>query len=143
MAEVDRSAGTVKVDGLKRLRRTLKAAGHDVTELKTANRSAAEIAATASAALAPRGATGKLAASVRAGATITAGIVRAGKKAVPYANMVHWGRLYWPNAQASPRYRSYVRAQPFVSEGAQNSEGQWRPVYEDFLNDQLDKIKGA
>lgn len=137
-----RSAG-VEVVGARELRRTLKAAGDDLADLKAANAEAARIAANASADLAPRGPSGKLQATIRSAGTKTAGIVRAGNKRVPYAAAVHWGRNYWPNAQHSRRTKSKTSAQPFISEGAQGSEGQWLPVYERTLEGIIDRVQGA
>lgn len=138
---MSRSAG-VQVIGARELRRSLKAAGEDLADLKAANAEAASIAARASADLAPR-ASGRLQATIRASGTKTAGIVRAGNKRAPYAAAVHWGRNYWPNAQHSRRTKSKTTAQPFISEGAQNSEGQWLPVYERTVADIIERIEGA
>lgn len=131
----------VEVQGARELRKSLKAAGQSLDDLKAANKHAADIAARASAALAPR-ITGRLAGSIRAAGTNTAGIIRAGKKAVPYANAVHWGRRSWPNARSPRRTRSVVRAQPFISKGARNSEGQWLPVYRQALDQSIELVKG-
>lgn len=131
----------VQVQGARELRKTLKAAGESLDDLKASHKQAAEIAARASAALAPR-ITGRLSTSIRAAGTNSAGIVRAGKKSVPYANAVHWGRHYWPNARHTRRARSTVKAQPFISQGARNSEGQWLPVYKRALDDSIQLVKG-
>lgn len=131
----------VEVQGARELRKSLKAAGQSLDDLKAANRQAAEIAAKASAALAPR-VTGRLSASVRAAGTNTAGIIRAGKKNVPYANAVHWGRRNWPNSKSPRRTRSVVRAQPFMSQGAKNSEGRWLPIYQQALDHSIELVKG-
>lgn len=139
---MSRSAG-IQVVGARELRRSLKAAGEDLADLKAANAEAASIAARASADLAPRGPSGKLQATIRGSGTKTAGIVRAGNKRVPYAAAVHWGRNYWPNAKHSRRTKSKTSAQPFISEGAQNSEGQWLPVYERTVAGIIERIDGA
>ena len=131
----------VEVQGARQLRSSLKKAGESVAELKAAHKEAATIAARASAALAPR-ITGRLSATIRAAGTNNAGIVRAGTKRAPYAQAVHWGRKFWPNSRSPRRARSTVRAQPFISQGARGSEGQWLPVYERALDDSIQLVKG-
>lgn len=131
----------VEVAGARQLRRTLQAAGQSLDDLKASHKQAAQIAARASADLAPR-ITGRLARSVRAAGTNSAGIVRAGNRGAPYGPAVHWGRAYWPNKTHARATRSYVRAQPFISEGARNSEGQWLPVYERALDDSIQLVRG-
>lgn len=138
---MSRSAG-VQIEGAKQLRRSMKAAGEDLSDLKAANAAAANIAARASADLAPRGPSGKLKATIRGSGTKTAGIIRAGTARVPYAAAVHWGRLWWPN-KAKSRARSRMYAQPFLSDGAQNSEGEWLPVYSAALEQIIERIDGA
>lgn len=138
----DRGKGTIQVIGAKQLRKSLKAAGEDLTDLKAAHRQAAEIAAKASAALTPVGKTGQLRRSVRASGTATAGIIRAGKKSVPYANAIHWGRKWWPNKQTS-QHQAPFWGRPFLSNGAQNSEGQWLPIYERTVEGAIERVEGA
>ena len=135
-----RDAG-IKVEGVKQLRKTLTQAGESLGDLKDAHKEAAQIAARASADLAPR-VTGRLAASVRGAGTKTAGVVRAGKAAVPYANAIHWGRRFWSNREHPRRTRSVVRGALFISHGAQNSEGRWLPVYEQALDKSIKLVKG-
>ena len=132
----------VEVAGARQLRSSLKKAGESLDDLKASHKEAASIAARASADLAPR-VTGKLSRTIRAAGTASAGIVRAGSKAAPYGPAVHWGRAYWPNKNHTRATRSYVRAQPFISEGARNSEGQWLPVYERALDDSIQLVQGT
>lgn len=124
-----RSAG-ISVEGGKTLRRTLRQAGDNLEDLKAAHDKAAKIAADASAALAPKR-TGRLAATIRGSGTKTAGIMRAGYSSVPYAGPIHWG---WPSRNISP--------QPFLSDGATNSQGRWLPVYEAAVDGAIQKVRG-
>lgn len=126
----DRSAG-IRVEGTRRLRRTLRQAGDDLGNLKSAHADAAEIAARASEALAPKR-TGTLARTIRGSGTKTAGVMRAGRASVPYAGPIHWG---WPARNISP--------QPFLSDGATNSQGRWLPVYEKAIDDAVRKVRGV
>ncbi len=125
------SQGVVRVEGARQLRRTLRKAGDDLADMKTAHRDAAAIAARASEALAPER-SGKLRATIRAAGTKTAAILRAGFARVPYAGPIHWG---W--------FARGILPQPFLSKGAQDSEGRWVRVYETYLNDTVNKIKGT
>lgn len=138
---VSREAG-ISVEGARELRRSLRRAGSDLKDLKDANGRAAEIAAIASRALAPKK-SGRLAGTIRSSGTKTAGILRAGSAGAPYANAVHWGRKMWPNTRHYRATRSTVRPQPFLSEGATNSEGQWLPIYFAELETIINRIEGA
>lgn len=120
----------VQVDGARELRRTLRAAGDDLEDLKAANLQAAQIAATAARARAPR-LTGQLAGDIRASGTKTAGTIRAGRKKIPYAGPIHWG---WPARG--------IEAQPYITEGAQATESIWVPLYQELMDEALAKVKG-
>lgn len=135
------NAPVVEVVGARQLRQSLKQAGEDLTDLKSAHREAADIAARASAALAPVGTTGQLKRSIRASGTLTAGVIKAGRKSVPYANAIHWGRVWWPNKQNS-QHRAQFWGRPFLSNGAQNSEGQWLPIYMRTLEGAIERVEG-
>lgn len=120
----------IEVEGARQLRKTLRAAGDDLADLKDANQQAANIAATAAKARAPRR-SGTLAGDIRASGTKTAGIVRAGRKKIPYAGPIHWG---WPARG--------ITAQPYMTEGAQSTESIWVPLYQQLMDDALKKVKG-
>ena len=66
-----------------------------------------------------------------AAGTKTAGIIRAGRKKIPYAGAVHWG---WPSRG--------IAAQPYMTEGAQRTESIWVPLYQQLMDDALKKVKG-
>lgn len=121
----------VDIDGLRRLRSTLRKAGGDIKDLRQANRDAAESIVPIAAGMAPIGKTGNLKASVRAAATVKAGIVRLGRKAVPYAGVVHYG---WP-ARGIP-------ARPFAADAAINNQHVWQQAYFDAIEDAIKKIEG-
>jgi hypothetical protein len=120
----------VQVDGARELRRTLKAAGDDLEDLKAANLQAAQIAAEAARARAPR-VTGQLAGDIRASGTKPAGTIRAGRKKIPYAGPIHWG---WPARG--------IEARPYITEGAQATESIWVPLYQELMDEALAKVKG-
>lgn len=125
----------LKLEGGRNLRRTLREAGSDLTELKDANAQAASIVAGRAQSWAPV-VSGRLAATVRSSGTKTAGIVRAGNNrksasGVPYAAPIHWG---WKARN--------IRANPFLSYSAQSTEPTWLALYESLVNTALSKIKG-
>ncbi len=119
------------VVGQKRFVQTMRKAGADMDELKDVNREAAEIALPAVRNLTPRGQTGRLASSLRVGATKRAGIIRAGRKAVPYAGPINYG---WPARRIRPRL--------FVNDGVASSESQWQQIYKEFVEKTMDQVKG-
>ena len=110
------------VVGQKRFVQTMRKAGADMDDLK---------ALPAVRNLAPRGKTGRLAGSLRVGATKRAGVIRAGRKAVPYAGPVNYG---WPARRIKPRL--------FVNNGVASTESQWQKVYKDFIDKTLKQVKG-
>ena len=121
----------VQVQGAAQLRASLRRAGSDLGDLRALHATAAAIAAQASAALTPAR-SGALRASVRSSGTKTAGILRAGRASVPYAGPIHWG---WP--------RRGIRPSLFLSQGAQDSEGAWLPVYRQGVDHIVERIHGA
>lgn len=121
----------VQVEGGRALRRSLRAAGDDLSDLKDAHTESARIAAGAAQVRVPVR-TGRLRATVRSSGTLSAGVIRAGRASVPYANPIHWG---WP--------ARHITAQPFASHGAQASQPQWVPVFEAALHRALQKVHGT
>lgn len=120
----------VQVDGARKLRRELKKAGGDLGQLRDANRQAARSILPIAAGLAPV-TTGRLKASLRVAATNKAGMLRAGRKAVPYAGPIHWG---WPLRGIHPR--------PFMTQAATNNESIWMDAYLGAVDKALKEIKG-
>lgn len=133
----------VTVQGGARLRSTMKKAGLDVKELTSINKQAASTVTAAARATAPVGkpsrkrgrgrpkSGGALKASIRAGATTKAGVIRAGGSRVPYANVQHWG---WPARNIRPQY--------FISDAAIRTEPVWVKEYEKHMNAVIKKVKG-
>lgn len=120
----------IRVEGARELRRTLRAAGEDLQDLKQAHTESARIAAAGTRLRTPVR-TGRLESTVRSSGTLSAGYIRAGRASVPYANPIHWG---WP--------ARHIRAQPFATEGARATEPAWRPVFEHALNEALSRVRG-
>lgn len=123
--------GEVRIEGLNNLVRTLKKAGLDISELKTANRRAGEIVAHEAAARAPRQ-TGALAGSIRAASQQRRARITAGRKgSVPYAGPIHWG---WPSRG--------IRGNPFLSQAARDTEPRWTAQYREDVERALANVKG-
>lgn len=126
------TAKAAYVVGQKRFVQTMRKAGADMKELKEVNRRTADIAKPEAVARAPRGKTGKLAGSIRVGATQKAGIIRAGRKTVLYAGPINYG---WPARHIKPR--------TFVNDAVAGTEAQWAKEYEQFVKKTMNQIKGA
>jgi hypothetical protein len=120
----------LEVDGLRSLRRDLKAAGVSLADLKDAHAQVAQLVL--GRATAPHR-TGALAASQRGSGTQSAAVVRAGSAArVPYANAIHWG---WG--------AHHIKAQPWLYDAAVASQQEWTGVYLHALEQIIDSIEGA
>lgn len=119
---------TVRVEGARELRRTMRKAGRSLLAMREAHR---EVAATVTRAASPPRVTGRLAGSVRPGATQTAALVRAGGARVPYAGVIHWG---WAARNIEP--------QPFLTDAAHRTEPVWVDQYERAVDRVLATIRG-
>lgn len=122
--------GLVQVEGARELRRTMKQAGEDFTDLKTLHAGIGAIVANRGADMAPKR-SGALAASVRASAAASSSTVRAGFARLRYAGPIHWG---WPTRNIAP--------QPFLTDAAQQTEAQWIALYETETDKILSRIHG-
>lgn len=125
-------ARLVIVHGARDLRRTMRQAGVDMRSARDVNKRVGGLVADAARPAAPVGLTGKLARSVRAGATQKAAIVRAGRKTVPYAGPIHWG---WPARN--------ITEQPWLTETAQATEPAWLAIYQQWVRGIINKIRGT
>ncbi|OXN01118.1 HK97 gp10 family phage protein [Bifidobacterium vansinderenii] len=120
--------GYLQLKGAKELARGLKKAGADLKDLRKVNKDAAQIVVPEAKNLAPHQ-SGRLAASVRAGATQKAGVVRVGSKRVPYAGVINYG---WPGHN--------IRPTRFANTAAKNTEPQWTQLYADAVQKIIDRI---
>lgn len=126
---MDRRAG-ITVEGQRELRRSLRKAGDDLEDLKGVHAEAAKIAESGARPIVPV-LTGQLAGTVRSSGTKTSAVLRAGKKAVPYAGPRHWG---WPARGIEPA--------PFLADGAKRTEPQWVEVFYEYVKKATKKVKG-
>ena len=111
------SAPVVQVEGARELRRTLKAAGDDLSDLTKVNATVSRYVALRGAAMAPRR-SGALAGSVRGNSAKASAIVRGGGARIPYAGVIHWG---WP--------AHHISSQPFLVNAAHETEPTWTKYY--------------
>jgi len=103
--------GAVQVVGVRELRQALRNLPPDFkVELKTLHAQAAKPVEREAARRAPS-VTGRLRASIRSSGTQRSGVVRAGKKAVPYAGPIHFG---WPARN--------IRPQPFLTDALRTEQ---------------------
>lgn len=122
-----------QVDGGRELRKTLRAAGNDLQDLKSAHGDVADLVTRAATPKAPHGPTGRLAASGRPGATKTAALIRFGNNStVRYARPIHWG---WPARN--------ITAHPFAYDAAVETQPEWVSAYEEAVDRVLATIKGT
>ena len=116
---------------MRELRRSLKAAGISLQDLKDAHNEVAQLVVRAAAPAAPRR-TGALVASTRGTGQAAAAVVRAGRASVPYANPIHWG---WP--------ARHIKKQPWLYDAAEASQEQWTGLYLSALQKIIDSIEGT
>lgn len=133
----------VRVEGAKRLRSTLKAAGVDMKDLTKLNKEAAQMVVPVAQALAPVGSPqyGNIRSTIRAGATQKAGIIRAGNSKMPYAGVLHYGT---ERGFTDVKGRtSALKAQPWIAIAAKQTEPAWVENYFDGLMKVINSIEGA
>jgi len=121
---------TIEVVGARELRATLKRAGDDLQDFKTAHSEVGRLVGSSAQIRAPKR-TGTLAASMRAGAGATSATVKFGSTSVPYAGVIHWG---WSAHN--------IAANPFASEAAEETEPVWLPVYQRRIDQILARVQG-
>lgn len=125
-------SGLYQVEGGRQLRKTLRAAGNDLQDLKEAHGDVAGLVTRAAEPKAPR-VSGRLAASGRPGATKTAALIRFGNNSsIRYARPIHWG---WPARN--------ITAHPFAYDAAVETQPQWVSTYEEAVDRVLATIKGT
>lgn len=120
----------VQVRGARELRRTLKAAGDDLGDLKAVHQAVGNMVVGVARGITPTR-TGALAGSIRAQRLATGVGLRAGSGSIPYAGPIHWG---WPAHN--------IAANPFLVNAAQSSESEWVALYESEVERILDRVEG-
>jgi len=121
----------IEVKGSAQLARTLRKAGADAKDLREVNKKAAQLVVPAAQGQAPVK-SGRLSSSIRAGATQKAGVIRAGKKSVPYAGVIHWG---WPGHHIKPHH--------YLTDAAKQTEPAWVELYDQEIKKIIEQVQGA
>lgn len=121
----------MRVVGADKLRAALRRVGDDLTDGKEVHLAIAQVVTRA--AQPPRGESGRTAASLRPGATKRASIVRAGRASAPYVPRDHYG-----DPPGGP-----IKANPWLSEAAQQTEPTWFALYTKYVERSISKIRGA
>lgn len=140
------STGRIKLEGGPRLRATLKAAAGKLEDLAALNLDVAELVAKEARKTAPVGPPSiHVRDTIRAAGTKTAAIIRAGNgksgaKGVGYAMPLHWGYQRRPDRTG---HREVVKADPWISQAAQDLAPRWTSMYEDRLQQIIDSVEGT
>lgn len=112
-----RPRARIEIEGLRDARRAIRRVSDDSkTELRGAHRAVSEIVARQAKIEVPVR-SGRLRASIRAGATTTRGQVKAGGYGIRYAGPVHFGWSSRPNTSRGWR-GGPIAPQPFIYEAA-------------------------
>lgn len=122
---------TVRIDGLRELRASLRAAGQDYRELKGAGLEAATLVAQTASSYAPSE-TGALRGSIRAAGQAKGAVVRAGSAKLPYAGVIHFG---WAQRSISP--------DPFLYDAADARFAEVEALYLERVSAIAGSIKGV
>ncbi|WEV47012.1 HK97 gp10 family phage protein [Bifidobacterium sp. ESL0690] len=120
----------IEVKGASQLARTLRKAGADSKDLRNVNKKAAQVVVPAAQGRVPVR-SGALQRSIRAGATQKAGVIRAGKKSVPYAAPIHWG---WPG--------HHIKPNTFLTDAAKQTEPAWVDIYNEEIQKIINQVQG-
>lgn len=126
----------IDVQGARELRASMRRAGADMQQMKDAHAAVARVAEGGIRAAAPK-ASGKLAGTVRSSGTLSAAIVRAGRKSTPYPGANNWG---WPQAQGG--IRGSFGGNFWMQQGARATQTAWVNIYSSEVQKIADSIKG-
>jgi hypothetical protein len=126
-----RTGGRVQVKGVKQLAKDLREFEGGVAELKDANQAVGKIVVAEAQRRAPR-VSGRLARSTKATRAPHRVKITGGGARVPYAGPIHWG---WPARN--------IRAQPFVTDAAYDTQPQWLDTYRREITRLAAKVKGG
>lgn len=151
MGEQVRRGTVVQIEGARELRRQLRKAEADLSDLKDLHTRIGRIVFDAARPNTPKG-TRKHPASrprrlhqtLRYYPTRTSVRVMAGSKAVPYAMAIHWGRKVFPSQKSTYQHKhpAPFEGRPWIRRAAEKTEPQWTALYLDEIQKILDKIEG-
>jgi len=110
---------SVEIDGVKAVVRQIRKIEDGAADMKSVHKKAAsavEVAVKAPVV------SGRLAGDIRSTGTAGAGVIRAGRKSVPYAGPIHWG---WA--------KRGIKANPFLVTAAELKTPKVVDIYEDGM----------
>lgn len=113
-----RSSARIQVEGASELRKALRQAGDDASDLKQVHADVGEVVVREAQAIGPRR-TGTLLGSGRATRNKTSAVVKFGRASVPYAGVIHFG---WPAHNIAPN--------PFVYDALDHRRQEVIDIYE-------------
>jgi hypothetical protein len=125
----------VEVEGLRALRRSLKAAGQSLDkEFKDVHAAVARVVVVAAIPRTPVGpdSGGHIRDDVRGTGQAAAAVVRAGRSSRPYGGILHYGDPH-----------RGIKAQPWLYDAAVATRDVWLALYERGLTKIIDKVEGA
>jgi hypothetical protein len=135
------SVGRLRVEGGPRLRATLKAAGQQLEDLKRLHKRIADLVGGRAEDTAPVGPPAvHIRDTIRTSGTASAAIVRVGRttRGKDYAMPLHWG-----HRRPERLGGGVVKAQPWVSEAAQDLQEQWTSMYVTEVQRIVDTVEGT
>lgn len=129
---------TIKVEGMRELRASLKRLGFELDDLKGAHVEVASLVGRRASQMAPKR-SGRLAGTMRPGGAAAQAVVRFGGARTPYANAVHWGTGPRPGKRGPHN----IRKNPFAWQAAQDTQTEWEPIYAHAVDALVAQVKGA
>lgn len=151
MGEPVRRGTVIQIEGARELRRQLRKAEADLSDLKDLHTRIGRIVFDAARPNSPIGKrkppasrTRRLNQTLRYFPTRTSVRVIAGSKAVPYAMAIHWGRKVFPSKKSTYQHKhpAPIEARPWIRQAAEKTEPQWTALYQEEIQKILDKIEG-
>jgi hypothetical protein len=124
------AAPAYRIEGARELRKQLRAASGDLSDLKAAHAEAGRIVEPVAKGRVPVR-SGALRASVRSSGTATTAVIRAGYARVPYARPIHWG---WPARN--------IRRNAFAWDAIKETQPRWMLAYKRAVDGILSRVRG-
>lgn len=124
---------SARVEGAAQLRRTLRKAGADMSEMRQVHKRIGGVILPSARAGTPIGPEikGHIKSTVRVLASQAATTIRAGNKNLVYGPRTHWGWM-----------RRGQRPNTWITRAAQSTESRWTQVYFDGITKIIDNIRG-
>ena len=124
------AAPAYRIEGARELRKQLRAASDDLSDLRAAHADAGRIVEPVARGRAPVR-SGALRASIRSSGAATTAVVEAGSPRVPYARPIHWG---WPARN--------IRRNAFAWDAIKSTQPRWMLAYKKAVDGILSRVRG-